>query len=52
MGKMSENAQTKDGAEALFGALKSHDGSVLDNISNLAKNPDAANASGILGHVF
>ncbi len=52
MGKMSENAQTEEWASALFGALKSHDGSVLDNVAGLAKDPDAANAAGILKHVF
>ena len=52
MSKISENAKSEQGANSLFEALKKHDGSVLDDVSKLAKDPDAAEASGILGHVF
>jgi len=52
MWKISENAKTEEWANSLFEALKGHDGSVLDNIKDVAADPDAAGASGILGHVF
>ncbi len=52
MWKISENAKSEEWAQSLFNALKKHDGSVLNDVSKLAKDPDAAEASGILGHVF
>lgn len=52
MWKISANAKSEQGAHSLFNALKKHDGSVLNDVSKLANDPDAAEASGILWHVF
>ena len=52
MKQMSKNASTEDGAASLFAALKSNDGSALNDITALAKDPDAAKATGMLNHIF
>ena len=52
MNWLAKNTESKTGAESLFNALKSHDGSSLKDIASLAKDPEASKASWILGHVF
>jgi len=50
---LAKNASQPAGAQALHQALvQDHDGSVLDDISGLVKNPQAVNAAGILKHVL
>ena len=53
MGGLAGNTSRGGGAEALLGALqRDHDGSVLDSLSSVITNPQAASGSGILRHVF
>src|SRR5512138_1506642 len=53
LGGLSRNAATPEGAAALDQALtRDHDGSVLDAAHQVVANPNAFNASGILGHIF
>jgi len=50
---LTRNASQPQGAQALHDAVTSdHDGSILDNLTGYFGNPQAANGSGILGHVF
>ena len=50
---LTRNASQPQGAQALHDAVTSdHDGSILDNLAGYFGNPQAANGSGILGHVF
>ena len=50
---LARNASKPEGAEALHQAVATdHDGSVLDNLMGYLGNPEAANGSGILGHVL
>ena len=59
---LANNASTPDGAQNLNNALEDHDGSVLNNLGNLAgmifgggqENPPPreANAGAILGHIL
>jgi hypothetical protein len=50
---LARNAAQPEGARDLQQAVnKDHDGSIFDNLSGYLGNPQAANGSGILGHVF
>lgn len=50
---LANNASQPDGAQSLHQALvEDHDGSILDNIPAFLSNPQAANGSGILGHIL
>lgn len=56
MKAMERNASTPEGAEGLFGALKKHDGGILDNLGGLfggGVDREVVNDGGkILGHVL
>ena len=53
LGGLSRNASTPEGAASLDQALtRDHDGSLLDTPHQAVANPNAFNASGILGHIF
>lgn len=50
---LARNASKPEGAQELHQAVASdHDGSILDQLSSYMGNPEAANGSGILGHVL
>ena len=50
---LARNAAQPQGAQELHQAVASdHDGSILDHLSSYLGNPQAANGSGILGHVL
>ncbi|MCP4425840.1 MAG: DUF937 domain-containing protein, partial [Chloroflexi bacterium] len=50
---LANNSAKPDGAQALHQALTDdHDGSILGDLSGFLGNPQAANGSGILGHVL
>jgi hypothetical protein len=50
---LARNASQPQGAQELHQAVASdHDGSILDHLSSYLGNPQAANGSGILGHVL
>jgi len=50
---LANNASKPAGAQALHQALANdHDGSILNNMSGFLGNPQAANGSGILGHIL
>ena len=49
---LSKNTSTPEGAQALDTTLAKHDGSILDNISGLLSNPQAANGGAILQHIL
>jgi hypothetical protein len=50
---LARNAAQPQGAQDLHQAVASdHDGSILDQLSSYLGNPQAANGSGILGHVL
>ena len=49
----ARNASKPQGAQELHQAVSAdHDGSILDQLSSYLGNPQAANGSGILGHVL
>ena len=53
IGSMANNASSKDGADALNGALDSHvNSSVLDNADDAASDSTAEDGLKILGHIF
>ena len=53
MAALARNAAQPQGAQELHQAVASdHDGSILDQVSSYLGNPQAANGSGILGHVL
>lgn len=53
MSALANNASQPNGAQALHQALANdHDGSILNDIPNFLQNPQAANGTGILGHVL
>lgn len=53
LGALSKNTATSEGADNLSGALeKDHDGTILDNISDLAKDPEALKWGKILDHIL
>jgi hypothetical protein len=50
---LARNASQPQEAENLHQAVANdHDGSILDNLAGYLQNPQTANGSGILGHVF
>ena len=50
---LARNAAQPAGARDLQEAVaKDHDGSIFDNLTGYLNNPQAANGSGILGHIF
>lgn len=50
---LARNANEPQGAQSLHEAInKDHDGSIFDNLMGYVSNPQTANGSGILGHVF
>lgn len=50
---LANNAAKPEGAKALDQALaRDHDGSILNNLSGLLENPEAAKGSAILGHIL
>jgi hypothetical protein len=50
---LARNANQPQGAESLHQAInKDHDGSIFDNLMGYISNPQTANGTGILGHVF
>jgi hypothetical protein len=50
---LARNASKPQGAQELHQAVSTdHDGSILDQLSSYLGNPQAANGSGILGHVL
>jgi hypothetical protein len=50
---LARNANQPQGAESLHQAInKDHDGSIFDNLMGYVSNPQTANGTGILGHVF
>lgn len=50
---LARNASQPQGAQDLHQAVANdHDGSILDQLSSYLGNPQAANGSGILGHVL
>jgi len=50
---LARNASQPQGAQDLHQAVASdHDGSILDQLTSYIGNPQAANGSGILGHVL
>jgi hypothetical protein len=50
---LARNAAQPQGAQDLHDAVASdHDGSILENLTGYLGNPQAANGSGILGHVL
>lgn len=53
MSALNNNASKPDGAQSLHQALANdHDGSILSDVSSFLGNPQAANGSGILGHIL
>jgi hypothetical protein len=52
LGGLANNAQTKDGATALHGALEKHDGGILGNLGQLLSSPQAFGGASILGHIL
>ncbi len=52
MGGLKKNASQPNGAEALASALDRHDGSLLNNISQLGQDDILADGRKILGHVL
>lgn len=52
MGGMKKNAQNSNGAQALSNALDKHDGSLLDNLQNLAGGDVMGDGQKILGHIL
>jgi hypothetical protein len=50
---LARNASQPQGADSLHEAINNdHDGSIFDNLMGYLGNPEGANGSGILGHVF
>ena len=50
---LARNATRPDGAQELHQAINNdHDGSIFDNVMGYLSDPQSANGSGILGHVF
>ena len=54
LGALKNNTATQKGAEGVLGALSNkHDGSILDNLTDVLGNKDIlADGAGILGHIF
>ncbi len=50
---LARNSSQPQGAQDLHQAINNdHDGSIFDNLTGYLQNPQTANGSGILGHVF
>lgn len=50
---LANNASKPEGAQALHQALaEDHDGSILNDVQGFLGNPQAANGTGILGHIL
>lgn len=49
---LTRNAANPEGAASLHGALRDHDGSLLDDLPGYLGRPNLADGDGILGHVF
>lgn len=50
---LARNASQPTGAQDLHQAIeKDHNGSIFENLTGYLGNPESANGSGILGHVF
>lgn len=52
MGLLKNNASSPQGAMGILGALKDHDGSVLDNISGFLQGNASQDGNAILGHIM
>ncbi|WP_372801180.1 DUF937 domain-containing protein [Lutibacter sp.] len=54
LGALKNNTSTQKGAEGVLGALSNkHDGSILDNLTDVLGNKDIlTDGAGILGHIF
>lgn len=52
VGKMADNANKPEGLASLDSALQNHDGSVFDNIDDVANPEVDTKGSNILGHIF
>jgi hypothetical protein len=53
LGALQRNASSPDGAASLQGALeRDHDGSILDSLGDLTKDPSITSGAGILKHAF
>lgn len=52
MGGLKKNAAQPNGADALAGALDRHDGSLLNNLGQLADDNTLADGQKILGHIL
>ncbi len=52
MGAMKKNASQPEGAQALANALDRHDGSLLNNVSQLSNDDVLSEGQKILGHVL
>ena len=53
IGALQRNASSPDGAASLQGALeRDHDGSILDRLGDLVKDPSISSGEGILKHAF
>ena len=53
VGALGKNVESQDGAQALAGALSSHDGSILDDVLGNLTNPNTMqDGAKILGHVL
>src|SRR5262245_1557294 len=50
---LARNAAQPQGAQSLHTAINNdHDGSIFNNLTGYLNNPQSANGTGILGHVF
>ncbi len=52
LGGLAKNASAPQGAASLNQALAAHDGSILDNLGGLLKNPGGSAGGAILGHIL
>ncbi len=52
MGGLKKNASQPNGADALASALDGHDGSLLNNLSQLGQDNTLADGQKILGHIL
>lgn len=53
LGALQRNAASPEGAESLQGALeRDHDGSILDSLGDLIRDPSVSSGTGILKHAL
>ncbi len=53
LGALQRNASSPEGAASLQGALeRDHDGSMLDSLGDLIRDPSITSGAGILKHAF